>query len=193
MTHEDMYSRINLIQGTEEWLAWREQGIGSSDAPAVMGENPWKSPERLMKEKVEGCRVPATAAMSRGIVLEPEARRAYEMTVGVEVPPACLQSTRYEWLRASVDGLAGDGSLVVEIKCGERAHQHSFETGEVPDYYYGQLQHILAVTGLESIDFWCYLPDRPEVHLCVERDDPYIERMLEEEFRFWQRLQKMRE
>ena len=32
------------------------------------------------------------------------------------------------------------------------------QTRSAPDYYYGQLQHILAVTGLDSLDFWCYWP-----------------------------------
>ena len=36
---------VNLEQGTDDWHAWRRQGIGASDAPTIMVENPWKSPE----------------------------------------------------------------------------------------------------------------------------------------------------
>ena len=49
----------------------------------------------------------------------------------------------------------------------------------------GQLQHILAVTGLEAIDFWCYLPKKPPVLVTVARDEGYIGRLLEEEAAFW--------
>ena len=45
------YTIVNLRQNTPKWLEWRGQGIGASDAPAVMGENPWKSADYLLKEK----------------------------------------------------------------------------------------------------------------------------------------------
>jgi predicted phage-related endonuclease len=69
--------------------------------------------------------------------------------------PSCLQSTRFEWLRASVDGLSVEKNAAVQIKFGDSVHRKSSATHKVPDYYYGQLLHILAVTGFGSIDFWC--------------------------------------
>ena len=130
----------------------------------------------------------SNAAMARGTALEPEARKRYEIKSGIRVVPVCLQSLRYEWLRASVDGLAADGSAVVEIKCGESVYRTSSKSLKVPKHYSGQLQHILAVTGLEAIDFFCYLPGRPEVHLRIPRDDRYIERLLEAEGLFWKKM-----
>ena len=182
------YTIVNLQQNTPAWLEWRNQGIGASDAPAIMGENPWKSVDYLLREKCTGKVYDPNAVMARGAGLEPEARKCYERKFGIRIAAACLQSTRYEWLRASVDGLAADGSTVVEIKCGESVYRKSAATREVPDYYFGQLQHILAVTGLHEIDFWCYLPSRPEVHIAVARDDGYIKRLLEAEHAFWQRV-----
>ncbi len=183
------YTILNLKQGTPEWLEWRSQGIGASDAPTIMGENPWKSAGYLLEEKCGRRKGNFTnAAMARGVRLEPEARKSYETKVGIQVTPACLQSARHEWMRASVDGLAANGTSVVEIKCGESAYRKASTSRAVPDYYYGQLQHILAVTHLPSIDFYCYLPDRPEVHFPVARDDRYIQRLLDAEYRFWQRM-----
>ena len=186
------YKIVDLQQGTPAWLEWRSQGIGSSDAPAIMGENPWKSPRQLLQEKCSVSENISNAAMDLGTELEPEARRHYVIKVGVQVVPACLQSVRFEWLRASVDGLAIDGSAVVEIKCGESVYRNSSASRKVPQYYFGQLQHILAVTNLQSIDFWCYLPNRPEVHLHVARDNGYIERLLDTERLFWQQLAEKR-
>jgi len=182
------YTIVDLQQGTSAWLEWRKQGIGASDAPAVMGENPWKSAAQLLEEKCGTKRHSMNDAMARGSALEPEARNRYNAKLGVQVVPACLQSTTFAWLRASVDGLAPDGSAVVEIKCGESVYRKSSSSREVPNYYFGQLQHILAVTDLRSIDFWCYLPNRPEVYLRVARDDAYISRLLEAEHEFWQRV-----
>ncbi len=191
--NDTAYTIVDLEQGTDAWLQWRSQGIGASDAPAIMGENPWKSPARLLQEKCGETRnFSPNAAMTRGMELEPEARKCYEHQVGVPVAPACLQSARFDWLRASVDGLAVDGSAVVEIKCGESVYSKSAASRQVPGYYFGQLQHILAVTNLQAIDFWCYLPDRPTVHLCVARDDAYIKRLLDIEQAFWQQITAQR-
>ena len=186
------YTIVNLQQGTKEWLEWRSQGIGASDAPTIMGENPWKSAEYLLQEKCGRKTYGPNAAMARGTTLEPEARKCYETKVGIRVVPACLQSVKYEWLRASVDGLATDGSTIVEIKCGESVYRKASASRAVPDYYYGQLQHILAITNFQSVDFYCYLPKRPEVHLSIARDDSYIKRLLDTEYLFWQKILKNR-
>jgi len=183
------FTIVELRQGTPEWRQWRHNGIGASDAPAIMGENRFKSTAQLLQEK----RGPArdfgqNAAMARGTELEPEARRRYIVKTGREVHPACLQSTRYSWLRASLDGFAIKRDAVVEIKCGESVYRRASQSRSVPDYYYGQLQHILAVTGLASLDFWCYWPGYPEVLLAVGRDNAYIERLLKTELEFWNQV-----
>lgn len=181
---------IDLQQGSKAWLDWRKNGIGSSDAPAIMGENPWKNFNRLLKEKRHGSNF-SNAAMRRGQELEPYARNEFEIEFGVTLDPACLQSTTFDWLRASVDGIAVDENVVVEIKCGEKAYQYSATKRSVPRYYYGQLQHILAVTDLKTIDYWCYLPSRPCIHIPVARDEPYIKRLLKAEKEFWEIYKKL--
>jgi putative phage-type endonuclease len=157
-----------------------------------MGENPWKSAIDLLKDKCGEKKDYQNDAMLRGIALEPEARKCYETKVGIRVEPACLQSVKYEWLRASVDGLAINGNTIVEIKCGESIYQKASTSRAVPNYYYGQLQHILAITNFKSVDFYCYLPRRPEVLLHIARDDSYIKRLLGEEYLFWQKILKNR-
>ena len=179
------YTLVDFEQGTPAWLAWRSQGIGASDAPTIMGENPWKSAAQLLEEKSGRPKPSSNAAMARGSALEPEARRRFESKFGLPMEPACMQSLKMEWLRASVDGIAADASRVVEIKCGESVYRKTAQSRQVPDYYVGQLQHILAVTNFEAIDFWCYLPNRPEVHVIVPRDQNYIDKLLEVEYAFW--------
>jgi len=101
------FTIVTVDQGTDSWREWRHKGIGASDASTIMGENRFKSSAQLLQEK----RGPArdfgqNAAMARGTELEPEARKLYVAKTGRDVRPACLQSTRYDWLRASLDGLA---------------------------------------------------------------------------------------
>lgn len=181
---------VELQQGTREWREWRHKGIGASDAPTVMGENPYSTAANLLKEKLSPPRdFFQNEAMRRGTQLEPEARQNYIAKTGRDVIPVCVQSIRYSWLRASLDGLSTNHDAVVEIKCGRHAYQLTSQSRSVPDYYYGQVQHILAVTGLNALDFWCYWPGRPTVLLLVERDDTYIERLMNREMEFWNHVE----
>lgn len=188
-TTEPAYARVDLAQGTPEWLAWRSGGIGASDAPVIMGENPWKSVDELLATKLglRGENEP-NEAMLRGLQLEPEARDLYITKTGRTVSPACVQSLHYEWLRASIDGMTDVGDAIMEIKCGESAYRKVSQKRRIPDYYYGQVQHALAVTGLKEMDFWCYWPEKEPLIVVVPRDDEYIERLLKAEQAFWQRV-----
>jgi putative phage-type endonuclease len=180
------FTIVTLEQGSEAWREWRHKGIGASDASSIMGENQFKSVAQLHQEKRGSARdFGQNAAMARGTELEPEARRLYVAKTGRNVRPACLQSTRYDWLRASLDGLAINHDAVVEIKCGQSAYRKTSQTGAVPSYYYGQMQHILAVTGLDSLDFWAYWPGCLPLLIPVPRNAVYIERLLNAELAFW--------
>lgn len=181
------YFIVKLEQRSKEWLEWRHKGIGASDASTVMGENRFVKPSTLMRQK----RSPVTLnnhqneRMALGTQLEPEARALYISRTGNDVEPVCIQSSRYEWLRASLDGLTPNGDAVVEIKCGASVYRRVSEFRAVPDYYYGQVQHILAITGLDSLDFWCYWPGSPAILLPVSRNDAYIEKLIQQESEFW--------
>jgi putative phage-type endonuclease len=183
------FTLINFEQGTDDWRNWRHNGIGASDAATIMGENPFKTAIQLLKEKQKTSPdFHENEAMARGTALEPEARKQYIARTGRTVRAACLQSKRYEWLRASLDGLGIGNDAVVEIKCGQSAYRKTVQTGRVPNYYYGQLQHILAVTGFGSVDFWCYWPGCRELLVPVARDEVYIERLLKTEMAFWNQV-----
>ena len=180
-------------QGSDVGLEWRHNGIGASDASTIMGENRFKSAAELLREKSGPAQdFGQNAAMARGTELEPEARRLYVAKTGREVHPVCLQSTRYDWLRASLDGLTINHDAVVEIKCGQSAYRTASRTRAVPNYYYGQMQHILAVTGLASLDFWCYWPGYAPLLIPVPRNDSYVERLLRTEQEFWNQVQSSR-
>lgn len=183
------YQVVDVVQGTPAWRMWRNQGVGASDAPTIMGENPRKPRHVFLEERRRGLQPEENEAMRRGVSLEPEARSLYEETTRTRVRPICLRSRRHDWLRASLDGLSDDGRTAVEIKCGKHAYD-SAKSGQVPTHYRGQLQQILAVTGLSQISFWCFLPARPPVHLIVARDDQYIARLLIELEAFWLDLRR---
>jgi putative phage-type endonuclease len=177
---------VRLQEGTQEWREWRHKGIGASDAPVIMGESRLKNVAALLQEKCGPARDFGRNDLSiRGTELEAEARERYTVRTGRKVTAACIQSTRHDWLRASVDGLSDSHDSVVEITCGESIYRRTANDLRVPEYCFGQLQHIMAVTGFESIDFWCCSPACDDLLLPVQRDSVYIERLLHLEQEFW--------
>ena len=212
---------IDHDQGSTAWLRWRHDGIGGSDAPAVMGENPWRSARALFAEKSRPSRFgpappepaepaitgyvvrrPALApppfdrwhrnAASRGSALEPYARDLYNRHVDGELIANCLQSRDRPWQRASLDGLCLRTWRALEIKCGDKVYAHVEATNQVPRHYVGQLQHILAVSGLTCIDFWVWVPGKPPLLITVPRDEDYIARLNAAEAAFWAQVEAAR-
>jgi putative phage-type endonuclease len=182
------FSRVRVARGTAEWYGWRANGIGASDAAAIMGENPYKSVERLMAEKL-GRVVPEHDRFEvQPLALEAEARLRFCRMFGRKLDPTCVQSRHVSWLRTSVHGLAPDGLSVAEFRCSWPAYQHAVKTGQPLPYYRPQLQHLLAVTELEFVDYVAYIPDATPICLRVERDDGYIAHMLCKENAFWERF-----
>ena len=175
----------NLEQGSAEWHEWRSEVIGASDAPAIMGENPWKSKKALIEEKL-GIRkqFSGNAATRRGSQLEPEARRIYTSLTNTDIDPSVLQSKTYLWQAASVDGINATKGILVEIKCGVKSYEYTERTNKVPLYYKAQLQHILCVTGFESINYFSYLPGKIPLSIKVFRDEEYIQELISAELEF---------
>jgi putative phage-type endonuclease len=187
------YLRITFRQGTDVWHQWRACGIGASDAPIIMGECASRTRAQLMAEKL-GLAAPREPnwKMTLGVELEPHARLIYNHAVGHALVPVCLQGVAHPWLRASLDGLSADGLRAIEIKCGRATYWRTRRMGRPPRHYHGQLQHILALTGLPRIDFVCYFPPDPPICLTVLRDEAYIQKLLEKEEAFWREVMQRR-
>ena len=181
------YKEINLEQGSDAWFNWRNDGIGASDASTIMGENRFKSADKLLHEKIYRINESQNTAMIEGTRLEPEARKAYQKKANINVAPLCIESIDYPWLRASLDGISTKRDSLVEIKCGKSSMRKAQE-GYIPDYYYGQIQHQLMITGLEEIDYWCYRPEYGGILIKTERDDAYINELFEAESKFYKAM-----
>ena len=174
-----------LIQGTSEWLSWRRQGIGGSDAPVVMGTSPFKTPLELWREKVglesgfEG-----NWATRRGNELEPVARAHYELITDLEMSPALFVHPGYPFMRASLDGWNAEHRRVLEIKCPGKDDHETAKAGRVPAKYYWQLQHQLFVTGGASADYFSF-DGEAGVVVTVDPDQEAQAKLLAECEAFW--------
>jgi putative phage-type endonuclease len=184
-TEYPYYENTELEQGTDEWRSWRKGVIGASEAPTVMRENRWSSPEYLLDEKL-GIKkeFQGNDVTREGHLLEIEARNLLIRNFKVELKPTIVQDGKIPYLAASLDAITTSHSQVFEIKCGARAYSMVEEKGVIPSYYKGQLQHILMITQLDIITYVAYRPFSKLITLDVERDDAYIERMRSAEIDF---------
>jgi putative phage-type endonuclease len=169
----------------QQWLEWRRNGIGSSDAPIIMGVSPWKTKYQLWQEKVFGLSdQKENPSMARGRELEEVARREFERIMGIGVFPKNVEHKDFPWIRASLDGIDLDGEVMVEIKCPGREDHFGASNKKVPEKYYPQCQHQLLATGLDHMFYFSF--DGMEGAVVeVKRDEVYIEKLLQEESKFW--------
>jgi putative phage-type endonuclease len=178
---------FDLEQGSPQWHALRKTKITATDSCIIMGASHWRTKIQLYHEKIsQECNTFMNERMQRGVDLEPIARDLFIMKMGVIVSP---QVVIKDWAMASLDGISDDGHLVVEIKCpGPTQHQMAVD-GKVPDYYYPQLQHQMYVTGVNSVHYFSF-DGTDGVVVVVNRDDAYIEKMIDEELKFFKCLQE---
>jgi putative phage-type endonuclease len=177
--------KIELEQGSPEWLAWRKTVITATDASIIMGNNPWDTPYKCWQKKLglieENI---SNAAMERGKRLEPEARAKFIQFHGIDMIPAVVESTEFDFLGASLDGISELGNSLLEIKCGgEKLHNMAMK-GEIPDYYRDQMQHQLLVTGAEICYYYSY-DGTDGICLEVLPDPEYKEKFLPKAREFW--------
>jgi putative phage-type endonuclease len=181
---------MNLTQNTPEWLSFRKNRVGASDAPIIMGVSPWKTPLQLWEEKLDITPSPEMSyAMQRGQDLEDEARKLFESQLGIYVFPTVVQHPKHEWMIASMDGLDINGEIAVEIKCANKQDHSETILGKIPDKYYPQVQHQMAVCGIDAMFYFSY-DGVDGVVLEVFRDDKYINNLIEKEWEFYQCIQE---
>lgn len=145
----------------EEWLEWRRQGIGGSDAAAVLGLSAWDTPytlycnkKKLIPDKEDN------ESMRQGRDLEEYVAQRfveYYKKLG-ETKVVCkhnymLQHPDYPWMLADVDRLVRGENAVLECKTTSVLNKTAFDKGDIPAHYYTQAVHYLAVTGMDR----CYI------------------------------------
>lgn len=152
--------RVELEQGSPEWLEWRRGMAMASETSAVMGINPYQGPEQIRAAKRGLDKNYMNDAMRRGHEQEPLAREAYERDTGELFEPAVYELDGYG---ASVDGINMDGDTILEIKSPVKGRQSErFEAtleGAINDYDYIQCQHQLMVTGAKRCVFLVWSGD----------------------------------
>lgn len=180
----------------DDWLGVRRQGIGSSDAAAAVGLNPYKSQLELWMEKTgRQAALPQVdpndeeSPMYWGNILEPIVAAHYTKRTGNRVRRinAVLQHSAHPWMLANIDRevIGCPDVQILECKTAGINGAKLWRDG-VPEYVQLQVQHQLAVTGKQSADVAVLLGGQAlEVHR-IDRDEVLIGRLITLQTQFWQ-------
>jgi predicted phage-related endonuclease len=174
------------VQGTREWKDARG-GIPTASAFDMLitskGEpsKQWQkymyalAVERITGVKEDGYK---NDAMLRGIEMEAEARKMYELITDsvVETVGVCYPDEKKLW-GCSPDGLVGkDGAL--EIKCPTApVHVEYILEGKLPTAYFQQTQGQLFITGRKWVDFMSYYPGIKPLIIRVMPDKDFLHKL----------------
>ena len=184
-------SELRQFKTREEWLDARKGGIGGSDAAAILGVDPYRSALEVYCDKI-GIAEPQedNDAMKWGRKLEPLVAEAYQEETGRELKDFGFNI----WQGKEVFLLASQDRQIVkplghlEIKTSNYLKEGDLAE-EIPIYWQVQYQHSLADTGMEWGGFAILLNARKLFWVDMERDNSFIDVMLEAEAKFWKRVQ----
>jgi len=160
--------KVDLVQGTQEWLEYRYQHRNASEAPTVMRCNPFQSISQLRKIKeTHEDTFQGNLATDYGNKWEESAKEKVEFLLGVGLEPAVFRDGVYS---ASLDGYGENGneSIKVEIKCPFRKQDSKLwaqlqAEGSwdqvIPENYVWQIVHQHLVVPTARTYFFVFIPN----------------------------------
>jgi predicted phage-related endonuclease len=103
--------------------------------------------------------------------------------------PINIQHDIYNFFRASLDGYNSDLNKFVEIKVPTEKNFELYESGEIPEHYYIQMQWQMMVSDLPSCYFCIFNPDSQKSFVMeIERCEETQEFLKQEALIFWENL-----
>ncbi len=175
----------------DEWLKFRNRGIGGSDVSVICGVNKYKSPVELWMEKT-GQIEPKEAGEAAywGTILEPIIRDEFSKRSGMEVAleRSILQHPYHSFMMANLDGIVIDPvkncTCVFEAKTANQFSAGDWEL-DVPEGYQLQVQHYMAVTDYTGTYIAVLIGGNQFRYYYIERDDEMIGLLIMLEKHFW--------
>lgn len=178
-----------------EWTALRSDTIGGSDAAAILGLSPYKSPYALWAEKT-GKVVPedisGKEAVRLGTDLEEYVARRFTEQTGKKVRRENYTIFRDDmpFAHANYDRLIVGERAGLECKTTNALQLSKFKNGEFPATYYCQCVHYLMVSGLDRW-YLAVLVLGIGFHVFViERDEGEINALKEAEAEFFRKMRE---
>ncbi len=183
---------------TDAWQEERANYIGGSEVAAILAESEYSTPLQVwMRKKGLLPPVEQSEVMYFGHIFEPTLAAYFESYSGLKTRKLSepIVHKEHNFLRANIDrqvlaspenGL--DSTAVLELKT-TNSHRLKALDGEIPDEWYLQAQHYLALSSYEVGFLQIFVRDTCEFldPLIIERDDELIIDMEEQLVQWWQK------
>jgi putative phage-type endonuclease len=188
-------------QRSPEWFKQRENKLTSSDAATALGINPYQKAYEVLFKKCGHELKPFTGnvATLHGQKYENEAIEKYcQMTnrvnynFGLISHGEVYKTNDYYWLAGSPDGIAIDKNdnnskpILLEVKC---PYRRVIKMGEIPAYYFPQVQLNMFICNLDVADFIEYRPPNEINIVRVNRDEEWLKENLKKLETFWKEVE----
>lgn len=171
-------------------------GIGGSDAAVVVGLSPFKSPYQLYWEKrgESPWSEEETFRMQLGNILEEPIARLYCERTGRHMRRQPMTSHgKFPFMLANIDRQILKDPRGPGIYEGKTTNEWSGKNingaDDIPDHYYIQAQHYMAVYDYTWASFGILIGTARFVWCDVARNDDVINELIRQESEFWERVQ----
>ena len=177
-----------ILPDRAAWLVARKNHIGGSDAAACVGRSPHKDNVQLWEEKM-GLVLPEDISDRDYVRYGTEAEKYLRALFALDHPEYqvfydennMFLNPKYPWMHASLDGELIDqrgrhGILEIKTTNILQSAQKKKWDNRIPDNYYCQVLHYLAVTEYDFVVLKAQLKSEWDGELRIEGRHYFIER-----------------
>ncbi|WP_035099214.1 YqaJ viral recombinase family protein [Anoxybacteroides tepidamans] len=176
----------------EQWMEYRKKGIGGSDVGAIVGLDKYRSAFSVYLEKIGAISLAdeESEAAYWGRTLEETVAAEFSKRSGLEVRTRneLLQHDTYDFMLATLDReviCPNRGIGILECKTSSEYLKEEWTGNNIPDSYYVQVQHYLAVTNYSFAYIAVLIGGNKFLYKEIERDEEVIQYLYRLEADFW--------
>lgn len=174
----------------KEWLKYRKQGIGGSDAGAVCGLNPYRTAMQVYQDKIseETEEVDDNEAMRQGRAFEDYVARRFMEATGKRVRRAntMFYDEKNPFMLADVDRMVVGENAGLECKTASPYMADKWKDGNIPLSYQIQCYHYMSVCNADAWYIAVVIYGREFKYYKIERDEAVIADLIQIEKTFWE-------
>ena len=173
----------------EEWLEYRQLGIGGSDAAAACGLSKWKSPAQLYLDKTNPIEKEESESehLRQGRDFEDYVAQRFTEATGKKVrrDNHMMSDDEYPFLIADIDRRVVGEDAILECKTASPYVKDKWADGAIPIEYELQCLHYMSVTGVKKCYIACLIFGQDFIIREVDWDEETIQLLRDREIEFW--------
>lgn len=182
-----LVATLNLPR--EQWLQYRKQGIGGSDAGAICGFNPYRSAMQVYYDKTsDEIEDIDNEAMRQGREMEEYVARRFTEQTGKKVRRAntMFYDERNPFMFADVDRMVVGENAGLECKTASPFMAEYWAGDKIPLSYQMQCYHYMSVCNADAWYVAVLIYGREFKVYKLERDEEIIANLIQLEKNFWE-------